>query len=151
MVERIRFRELSPQFLKALLAADAELTSLDARLKSLVEFRASQINRCAYCIDLHRTQAIQAGLTDAELHLLPAWREMTTLFDKRERAALEWCEALTHLVTNSVPDELYERVRHHIADKELVELTYAVAAINAWNRIAVSLRQLPTVPVTARG
>lgn len=151
MVERIRFRELSPQFLKALLAADAELTSLDARLKSLVEFRASQINRCAYCIDLHRTQALRAGLTDAELHLLPAWREMTTLFDKRERAALEWCEALTHLVTNSVPDELYERVRRYIADKELVELTYAVAAINAWNRIAVSLRQLPTVPVAAHG
>lgn len=145
MVERIHFREVSPQFLKALLAADAELTSLDARLKSLVEFRASQINRCAYCIDLHRTQALRAGLTDAELNLVPAWREMTTLFSARERAALEWCEALTHLVTNSVSDELYERVRRHMADKELVELTYAIAAINAWNRIAVSLRQLPSV------
>ena len=151
MSERIHFREVGPRFLNALLAADAELAELDVRLKSLVEFRASQINRCAYCIDLHRSQALKAGLTDAELSLVPAWREMTTLFDERERAALEWCEALTHLVTNSVPDELYERVRRHVTDKELVDLTYAISVINAWNRIAVSLRQLPSRPGTAHG
>ena len=91
MSERIHFREISPQFLNVLLAADAELAGLDPRLKSLVEFRASQINRCAFCIDLHRSQALKAGLTDAELNLVPAWREMTTLFNERERAALFAC------------------------------------------------------------
>ena len=112
---------------------------LDRRLIGLVKTRASQINHCAYCIDMHTKDARAAGETEQRLYTLSAWRE-TPFFSDRERAALEWTEAVTLLPTNSVPQDVYDRVAAHFDEQELVGLTFAVIVINAWNRLAVPFR-----------
>jgi AhpD family alkylhydroperoxidase len=108
----------------------------------LVKTRVSQINGCAYCIDMHTKDARAAGETEQRLYALNAWRE-TPFYSDRERAALEWCEELTLISENDVHDELYDRVREHFSEEELVQLTLAVVAINGWNRIAISFRSVP--------
>jgi AhpD family alkylhydroperoxidase len=104
--------------------------------------RSSQINGCAYCIDMHSKDARAAGETEQRLYALDAWRE-TPFYTDRERAALAWTEALTLVGQGHVPDEVYELARKQFSEKEIVDLTLAVVEINSWNRIAISLRAVP--------
>jgi len=115
---------------------------LEPALLELVKTRASQINGCAYCIQLHTREARKMGETDERLHLLVAWRE-TGLYTPRERAALAWTEALTLLTEGHPPDPLYEEVRAQFSDEEVAKLSLAIATINAWNRLAVGMRFVP--------
>ena len=112
---------------------------LERPLFELVKIRASQINGCAYCIDMHTKDARLAGETEQRIYALNAWRE-TPFYSDRERAALEWAEAVTRIADTHVPDEVYERVREHFDESEIVALTFALVAINGWNRLAVSFR-----------
>lgn len=114
-------------------------SGLETRLLELVKMRASQVNGCAYCIDMHSKDARAEGETEQRLYALNAWRE-TPFFSERERAALEWTEAVTLVSRDHVPDEIYERVRRQFSETELVNLTLAVVAINGWNRLAISFR-----------
>jgi AhpD family alkylhydroperoxidase len=120
------------------LSHEAE-ASLERPLFELVKIRASQINGCAYCIDMHTKDARLAGETEQRIYALNAWRE-TPFFTDRERAALEWTEAVTRVAETHVPEEIYERVSRHFVEAELVALTFAVVVINSWNRLAVSFR-----------
>ena len=115
---------------------------LEHSLLELVKTRASQINGCAYCIDMHTKDARAAGETEQRLYALSAWRE-TTFYTDRERAALDWTEALTLISENDVSDSLYSSVREQFSDEELVNLTLAIVTINGWNRLAISFRSVP--------
>ena len=117
-------------------------SGLETPLLELMRMRASQINGCAYCLDMHSKGARAAGETEQRLYLLNAWRE-SPFYTDRERAALEWTEAVTLVAQTNVPDEVFERVRQHFTEPELVNLTMAVVAINGWNRLAISLRTVP--------
>jgi AhpD family alkylhydroperoxidase len=117
-------------------------SGLENSLLHLLKVRASQINGCAYCIDMHTKDARAAGETEQRLYGLNAWRE-TPFYTDRERAALEWTESLTLISENHVPDELYERVRKHFTEAELVNLTLGVVAINGWNRLSIAFRAVP--------
>src|ERR1700733_11068624 len=117
-------------------------SGLEQKLIELVRMRASQINGCAFCLDMHSKDARAAGETEQRLYALNAWRE-TPFFSDRERAALEWTEALTRISENHVPDEVYERVRQHFNEDELLNLSLAVVSINGWNRLAISFRSVP--------
>jgi AhpD family alkylhydroperoxidase len=124
---------------------------LERQLIELVKMRASQLNGCAYCLDMHSKDARAAGETEQRLYALNAWRE-TPFFTDRERAALEWTEALTLVATNHVEDDLYARVSQHFSEAELVNLSMAVVAINGWNRLSIAFRAVPGTyqPKTAR-
>jgi AhpD family alkylhydroperoxidase len=127
-------------------------SGLEHSLLHLVKMRASLINGCAYCIDMHSKDARAEGETEQRLYGLGAWRE-TPYYTDRERAALEWTDTLTQISTHHVSDELFERTRQHFTEEELVSLTLAVVAINGWNRIAISMRNVPgsyQVPAAAR-
>jgi len=117
-------------------------SGLEQPLLELVRMRSSQINGCAYCIDMHSKDARAAGETEQRLYSLDAWRE-TPFYTERERAALAWTEAVTLVSQGHVPDEVYELARKQFSEKEIVDLTLAIAEINAWNRIAISLRAVP--------
>ena len=133
-------RHLGSGMARAMLALSSEVeASLERRLIELVKIRASQINGCAYCIDMHTKEARLAGETEQRIYALSAWRE-TPFFNERERAALEWTEAVTRVADTQVPDEIHERVASHFNEDELVALTFAVIVINSWNRLAVSFR-----------
>jgi AhpD family alkylhydroperoxidase len=112
---------------------------LEHSLLELVKTRASQINGCAYCLDMHTKDARAAGETEQRLYTLSAWRE-TPFFSERERAALAWTEAVTRLADSHIDDALFAQVRAHFSDKEIVDLSLAVIAINGWNRLAVPFR-----------
>ena len=117
-------------------------SGLDPKLLELVKMRASQMNGCAYCIDMHSKDARARGETEQRLYALDAWRE-TPFFDARERAALAWTEAVTRISDGHVPDDVFEEVRKHFSEKELVDLTVAIVAINGWNRLAIAFRAVP--------
>ncbi len=117
-------------------------SGLEAPLLELVKIRASQINGCAYCIDMHTKDARAAGESEQRIYLLSAWQE-APFYSERERAALEWTEALTLIADNHVPDDIYKRVSAHFTEEELVNLTLAVVTINGWNRISISFRSEP--------
>jgi AhpD family alkylhydroperoxidase len=144
MQPRLNFMEVAPEGVKALLGLQRVVhnSSLEKPLLELVKLRASQINGCAYCIDMHTKDARAAGETEQRLYCLSAWRECPFYTD-RERAAMEWAEAVTLITEGHVPDELFERVRKQFSDEELVNLNYAVITINAWNRLAVTFRAVP--------
>jgi AhpD family alkylhydroperoxidase len=144
MKERLNYANVSPDALKAMLEVEkfAATSGLKHSLDELVKTRASQINGCAYCLDMHTKDARKAGETEQRLYVLSAWRE-TPFYTDRERAALEWTEALTLISKNDVPDSLYDSVRKHFNEKEMVALTMAVIAINGWNRLAISFRTVP--------
>ena len=116
--------------------------SLDAKLLILVDIRASQINGCAFCVDMHVKQARLQGERELRLHHVAIWRE-SPLFDARERAALAWTEALTQIPPTGISDKLYTEVRERFSEKELADLTFAVMAINGWNRANVAFRTVP--------
>ena len=115
---------------------------LDHKLIHLLKMRASQINGCAYCIDMHSKDARSLGETEQRLYELDAWRE-TPFYTDPERAALAWIEAITLVSQTHVPDAAYEEVRKHFNEKEIVDLTYVASTINAWNRLAIALRAIP--------
>jgi AhpD family alkylhydroperoxidase len=121
------------------LSREVETSGLDRRLLELVRIRASQMNGCAYCLDMHTKDARLAGEREQRISALSAWRE-TPFFTDRERAALEWTEVVTRIGDTHVPDEMYERARQDFDEAELVALTFAVVVINSWNRLAVSFR-----------
>jgi AhpD family alkylhydroperoxidase len=114
-------------------------SGIEHSLLELVKTRVSQINGCAYCLDMHSQDARAAGETEQRLHVLAAWRE-APFYSDRERAALAWAEALTEISVNDVTDELYAEVRQHFDEKALVDLTLAIVAINGWNRLAIPFR-----------
>jgi AhpD family alkylhydroperoxidase len=144
MTGRIAYYQVAPGALEALSATRPyiEASGLDPRLRALIELRVSQINGCAYCVDLHSREARQAGEAQQRLDCLPVWRE-TSFFDDRERAALAWAESVTLVAQTGVPDAVYEEARNHFSEKDLVDLTLIVAVTNAWNRMAISFRHGP--------
>ncbi|MGE5219917.1 MAG: carboxymuconolactone decarboxylase family protein [Chloroflexota bacterium] len=144
MSPRIDFTKVTSGALQAMYGLEKYLakSSIEQPLRALVKVRASQINGCAYCIDMHWKDARAAGETEQRLYGLAAWRE-APYYGERERAALEWTEALTLIADNHVPDQLYEAMRRHFSEQELVDLTLAVVTINSWNRIVISFRSEP--------
>ncbi len=138
---RFDFTKASPGAYRALAGLERFLATseLDRGLLDLVRLRASQMNGCAYCIDMHWKDARAGGEGEQRLYGLDAWRE-SPYYSDRERAALEWCEALTFVADGHVPDDVYEAVRPHFSERELAELTLAIIAINGWNRLAIATR-----------
>ena len=141
MKSRIDFTRISPQSLKPLFAlgAQIEASGLEHSLLELVKMRSSQLNGCAYCLDMHSKDARAAGETEQRLYLLDAWRE-TPLYSERERAALAWTEAVTLVADGHVPDDVYAEASKHFSEQELVALTLAIAAVNSWNRLNIAFR-----------
>jgi AhpD family alkylhydroperoxidase len=141
---RLDATKVSPDLYKAILGLEkyVEASGLDQKLLDLVKIRASQINGCAYCIVMHTNDARKHGESDERMHLLNAWHE-APVYSPRERAALAWTEAVTKISDHHVPDEVYGEARRHFSEKELVDLTAAVIAINAWNRAAIAFRPTP--------
>ena len=119
-----------------------EKTGLPAQLVDLVNYRVSQINGCAFCLDMHTKDARAGGETEQRLYALSAWQE-TPFFTDRERAALTWTEAVTRVADTHVPDDMFELVREQFTEKELADLTLAIVTINGWNRLAVAFRKVP--------
>jgi AhpD family alkylhydroperoxidase len=130
--------------LQAMFALERQIrqSGLEEGLLNLIRMRASQINGCAYCLDMHSKDARAHGESEQRLYGLNAWRE-TPYYTERERAALEWTEALTLVAETHVPDDVYERVRTHFSESELANLSLAVVSINGWNRLVISTRQVP--------
>jgi AhpD family alkylhydroperoxidase len=144
MKSRIDVMKISPKAMQAVLGMQnyVNASGLEPSLLELVKMRASQINGCAYCLDMHSKDARAAGETEQRLYLLNAWRE-APFYSDRERAALEWTESLTLVSDTHVPDEVYEKARQHFSEQELVDLAIAVAAINTWNRLSIAFRAEP--------
>jgi AhpD family alkylhydroperoxidase len=143
-MSRIDYYQLAPEGVSKLAAVIQylESSSLEPLLRALVEIRVSQINGGVYCVDLHTQQARRLGETQQRLDMLPVWHE-APYFDERERAALTWAEALTHVSTTHAPDADYERLYEYFSEKEIVDLSIAIAVMNSWNRIAIGLRKTP--------
>lgn len=144
MKARLNPMQAAPDTMKALLALETQVqtSGLERSLIELVKTRASQINGCAYCIDMHSKDALARGESDQRLHGLLAWRE-TPYYSDRERAALAWTEALTLVSETHAPDDVFEQALREFSETELVNLTMAVVAINGWNRLAIGFRAVP--------
>lgn len=140
-VHRLNAYQIAPQSTKALQGVEAylEQSGLDKKLADLVRMRASQINGCAYCLDLHSKDLRRLGEPEQRLYVLSGWRE-SPAFTPRERAALAWTDALTLIADAQAPDPLYEDLRRHFSDKEIVDLTTLIGMINLWNRLAIAMR-----------
>ena len=141
MKQRLDYKLASPDAFKAMLHTEQQVhkSGLQESLLELVKTRASQINGCAWCLDMHTKDARARGETEQRLYLLSAWRE-APFYSERERAALAWTEALTQIATHEVSDAVYEEARRHFDEKALVDLTLAIIAINGWNRLNVAFR-----------
>jgi AhpD family alkylhydroperoxidase len=139
--QRLRYPKVAPDAYRAMLALEEYVrsTSIEPTLVQLVRLRASYLNGCAYCVDMHTKDARVGGETEQRLYAVPVWRE-TPFFTPRERAALAWTEAVTELGREGVPDEVYAAARAHFDEAELVRLTMAIVAINGWNRLSVAFR-----------
>jgi len=144
MTQRLNYMQQSPELFKKLIDFNSlvEEGAIERPIRDLIAIRASQINGCGFCVDMHVKQAKIHGERELRIHHLAIWRE-STLFIPRERAALAWTEVLTKLPEQGVPDELYERVRTQLSEKEISDLTFVVVAINAWNRINVGFKSVP--------
>ena len=144
MKARIDLMHVTPGVMQAMLGLERQMrqASFDHKLLNLVRMRASQINGCAYCLDMHSKDARAIGETEQRLYGLDAWRE-APYYSTRERAALEWTEALTLVAESRVPDEVYERVRAQFSEHELVHLSLAIVSINGWNRLNIAARTVP--------
>jgi AhpD family alkylhydroperoxidase len=145
MSQRMNYNAVSPAGMKALGTVYGYLgqSGLPSRLIDLVYLRVSQINGCAYCIDAHSRDLLKAGLPVEHLVLVPAWPEAGRIFDKQEKAALAWAEAVTRLGDRGVPDSAYEAATAVFGEKELADLTIAIGLMNAYNRMAISFRATP--------
>ena len=144
MKARIDLMHVNPGVMQAMLGLERQVAQarFDHKLLNLIRMRASQINRCAYCLDMHSKDARAIGETEQRLYGLDAWRE-TPYYSARARAALEWTEALTVVAESGVPDEVFERVREQFSEDELVHLSLAIVAINGWNRLNIAARTVP--------
>jgi AhpD family alkylhydroperoxidase len=144
MEPRLNFYKSGPEAMKAMSGLEQQIarSGLEKSLIELVRLRASQINGCAYCIDVHTSDARKAGESERRLATLAVWRE-TPFFTDTERAALEWTESVTLVASTRVPDDVWEQVRQHFTPAEMVDLTLLVNTINAWNRFAIAFRKLP--------
>lgn len=145
MGQRLDFYKASPEAMKALMALEIAVSKLgiEPALQELVRLRASQINGCAFCVDLHTSDARKKGETERRLYAVSVWRE-TPFFTPRERAALAWTEAVTLVAETHVPDADYEALLAHFNEVESVNLTLAIGLINTWNRLAIGFRKMPT-------
>ncbi|HMU99124.1 MAG TPA: carboxymuconolactone decarboxylase family protein [Chitinophagales bacterium] len=141
MKSRLDYGQVAPKAIKGLLEIENYIhhSNLEKSLFELVKTRASQINGCGYCLDMHTKDARKEGETEQRLYALSAWRE-TPFFTERERIALEWTEALTLIAGNPISDELYERVSKEFNEQDLIALTMTIIAINGWNRLAIPFR-----------
>jgi AhpD family alkylhydroperoxidase len=150
MKPRLNPYQAAPEMIKALTALETQVQAcgLEQSLIELVKTRASQINGCAFCINMHTQDARKHGETEQRLYLLNAWRE-SPVYTDRERAALAWTEAVTLIAETHAPDDVYAEVRAHFSETETVNLTMLIATINAWNRIAISFRSVPPVKAKA--
>jgi AhpD family alkylhydroperoxidase len=146
MKPRLNAYQVAPDTIKALMALENTVrgTGLEPSLIELVKTRASQINGCAFCVNMHTQDARKHGESEQRLYLLNAWRE-APVYTERERAALAWTEAVTLVAETHVPDDVYENVRAQFSEAEIVNLTMLVATINAWNRLAISFRTPPEI------
>ncbi len=144
MKTRTDFYKASPDAMKAMMALEVAVSKLglEQSLIELVKLRASQLNGCAFCVDMHTADARKAGEAERRLYCVSVWRE-TPFFTERERAALAWTESLTLLATTHAPDADYEMAAAQFSGKEMVDLTLAINAINAWNRFGVGFRKMP--------
>lgn len=144
MAPRINYMQSSPELFQKFVDFSTQIQrgAIEPSILALVAIRASQLNGCGFCVDMHVKQAKIHGERELRLHHIAIWRE-STLFNPRERAALAWTEILTRLPEHGVPDEVYERVRSQLSEKELSDLTFEVMAINAWNRVNVAFRSVP--------
>ena len=144
MTERINYVENGTGAIKAMfgLAAYVNSSSIEPQLRHLVEYRVSQINGCAYCLDMHSKDLRAEGETEQRIYMVSAWRE-TPFYTDRERAALEWAESVTLVSESNVPDDVFERAKAQFSEKELIDLTMGVVAINSWNRLNVAFRTAP--------
>jgi AhpD family alkylhydroperoxidase len=144
MKQRMNIATVAPRGFQAMLGLEQYLheCGLEEPLLLLIKLRASQLNGCAYCIDMHWKDARALGETEQRLYGLDAWEE-SPYYTERERAALRWTESVTQVAQGHVPDSIYEAVKPHFSEKELADLTLAVATINAWNRIVISSRTVP--------
>lgn len=140
--QRLDYAKLAPEGLRAMLGLNdyGSNSGLEISLLELVRMRSSQINGCAFCLDMHTQDARLAGETEQRLYVLNAWRE-APFYSDRERAALAWTEAVTLVSESHVPEEVYDEARRHFSEKELVDLTFVIVAINSWNRLSVSFRK----------
>lgn len=144
MAARGNYAKAAPGVMRAMNALETYIADcgIEPALQDLVKLRASQLNGCAYCVDMHSLDARAGGETEQRLYALPVWRE-TPFFSERERAALLWTEKLTLIAHDQVPDEVYAQVRPQFTEEELANLTLIIATINAWNRFAISFRAEP--------
>lgn len=144
MMQRLNYFQQSSELTKKLVESGPlfQKTTIEAHIRELVEIRASQLNGCAFCVDMHIKMSKIHGERELRLHHLAIWRE-STLFSPRERAALAWTEVLTNIPSQGVPDDIYERVRTQYSEQELSDLTFLVGAINSWNRLNVAFRMMP--------
>ena len=144
MTQRLDYQKQSPELFKKFVAFSMafEQSAIEESIRDLVDIRASQMNGCGFCLDMHVKAATMHGERPLRLHHVAIWRE-STLFNPRERAALAWTEILTRIPTDGVPDGIYERVRAELSEKELSDLTFLVMSINAWNRVNVAFRIVP--------
>ena len=144
MSARIEWAKAAPDAYKAMLGLEQALakSGLETSLLELIRLRASQINGCAYCVNMHANDARKAGETEARLQTLSVWEE-TRFFSERERAALAWVESLTRLPEKHAPQHQFDALREHFSDAEIANLTLAIATINAWNRFGVGMAMVP--------
>ena len=141
MSPRIDVGKVSPGAFRAMFGLEKYVreSGLEPSLLHLIKMRASQINGCAYCLDMHSKDARAAGETEQRLYVLNAWRE-APFYTERERAALAWAEAVTLVTKGHVPDEVYEEAKKQFSEQELIDLTFAVVTINSWNRLNIAFR-----------
>ncbi|TCU78763.1 MULTISPECIES: carboxymuconolactone decarboxylase family protein [unclassified Bradyrhizobium] len=151
MSKRLDYNQIAPAGIKALGGVYGYIlqSRLSATLIELVYLRISQINNCAYCLDMHTRDLLKKGEKVEKIALLQAWREAGNLFDERERAALAWAETVTRVAETGVPDEAYRAARAVFEERELVDLTIAISLMNAYNRMAISFRATPAAAAAA--
>ena len=142
MIERLDYAALNTAAIASMAKASDKMPSIDSKLRAVIELRVSQINGCAYCVDLHTIEARKAGEPAQRLDCLTVWREVP-FFDAAEKAALAWAEAVTTISDNGAPEPLYAALSGHFTEHQIVDLTLIVAQMNAWNRLAISFRHLP--------
>ncbi|WP_424972664.1 carboxymuconolactone decarboxylase family protein [Dinoroseobacter sp. S76] len=142
MIERLDYVSINGPAIASMAQAKSDVTSIDRKLRALLELRVSQINGCAYCVDLHTREARHAGETTQRLDCLPVWREVP-FYSETEKAALAWAEALTRIAGNGAPEALYNALFDHFSDAQIVDLTLIIAQMNAWNRLAIGFHHLP--------
>ena len=152
MTQRVNFVQQSPELFKKYIEFNTAVKegAIEESIRDLVAIRAAQLNGCGFCLDMHIKQAKIHGEQELRLYHLPAWRE-SALFAPRERAALAWTEILTRLPDQGVPDDIYDRVRTQLSEKEISDLTFLVMSVNAWNRINIGFKTVPGSSDTALG